>query len=555
MRLFISYARVDMYYCKQIVDLLDIYDVWYDRRLVGGQIWWDKIVSELNSCDAMIYLLSPDSVASEYCQREMGVALTLGKKILPVIIHRGTKVPSELTQIQWTDLSNGLDVAAVKSLLTAIFITERMLKQETDAAQPPGTSMAPVVPATLPTPVIHHTAAGMPTNGSVPASTTLIATGTQHMPHISMPPPAVVAPPLPQVDGSKLLDEAVVAFRQCDYDKTIRLLREVQTIGYVSRFIDVPSMLRQAEEALKKQAYDREAQREYAPIANMMKDASTRALGCTAFRAFQLTFPDYDPENLKAIYDQTILTQPPFDLKKAMPLLEWCRIPTGKTIATRTRKTSELTEFFMSKYPVTNAQFQAFVDAPDGYKNPAWWQSSLEVRRWHADHPNAISPQPGQDNHPRTYVCWYEAFAFCQWLSYKTGWTVKLPTEQQWQRAAQGDTNNRYPWGSRFDATQCNTQESNLKSTTPVTQYPRSASPFGVTDMLGNVWEWCANGHASGEITDVTVDILRGVRGGSFMSPRKKTSITFHYVLNPLYRYQSIGFRIICETSGEFLGL
>lgn len=532
MRLFISYARVDKPYCKQIVDLLDIYEVWYDQRLIGGQIWWDRIVAELNACDAMIYLLSPESVASEYCQRELAVALNLGKKVLPVIIHSGTKVPPELAQIQWTDLSNGLDVNSVKALLTAIFIAERLLKQEVAAA--------PVTTAPVTTMVVPNG------NGVHVADTTTTLPATT-------PVPAIVAPPLPKVDGSTLLDEAVIAFRLCDYDKTVRLLKEVQSIGYVSRFIDVPSMLRQAEEALKKQAYEREAQREYAPIANMMKDAATRALGCTAFRAFQLTFPDYDPDNLKAIYDQTILTQPPFDLQKAMPLLEWCRIAPGKAITARTRKTSELGEFFMSKYPVTNAQFQAFIDAPDGYKNPAWWQSSLEVRRWHADHPNAIPSQPGKENHPRTYVCWYEAFAFCQWLSYKTGWTVKLPTEQQWQRAAQGDTNNRYPWGSRFDQTQCNTKEADLKGTTPVTQYPKSASPFGVCDLLGNVWEWCSNGHASGEITDVTVDILRGVRGGSFMSPRKKTSITFHYVLNPLYRYQSIGFRIICETGGEFL--
>jgi hypothetical protein len=531
MRLFISYARVDKPYCKQIVDLLDIYEIWYDQRLVGGQIWWDQIVSKLHWCDAVLYLLSPESVASEYCQRELAVAQDLGKKILPVIIHSGTKVPPELAQIQWTDLSNGLDVGSVKSLLTAIFIAERLLKQDKPSAPE---TVEPVL--IVPSPNAGSSVTTPMTYAHSPASVS-----------------AVIAPPLPKVDGSTLLDEAVIAFRLCDYDKAVRLLKEVQSIGYIARFIDVPSMLRQADEALKKQAYEREAQREYAPIANMMKDAVTRTLGCTAFRAFQLTFPDYDPENLKAIYDQTILTQPPFDLHKAMPLLEWCRIPPGKAITARTRKASELSEFFMSKYPVTSAQFQAFVDAPDGYKNPAWWQSSLEVRRWHADHPNAISPQPGHDNHPRTYVCWYEAFAFCQWLSYKTGWTVKLPTEQQWQRGAQGDTNWRYPWGSRFDQTLCNTKEADLKGTTSVTQYPKSASPFGVCDLLGNVWEWCSNGHASGEITDVTVDILRGVRGGSFMSPRKKTSITFHYVLNPLYRYQSIGFRIICETGGEFL--
>ena len=83
---------------------------------------------------------------------------------------------------------------------------------------------------------------------------------------------------------------------------------------------------------------------------------------------------------------------------------------------------------------------------------------------------------------------------------------------------------------------------------------PRAPALTASWDLLGNVWEWCSNGQASGEITDVTVDILRVVRGGSFMSPRNRTSINFHYFLNPLYRYQSIGFRIVCETGAEFLG-
>ena len=529
MRLFISYARVDKPYCRQIIELLDMHEVWYDQRLHIGQKWWDQIIWRLNWCDGYLYLLSPDSVASEYCRRELDLAISLGKHVFPVLIQNKTEVPEILRAIQYADLSNGLDVNAAKTLLTAIFIAERSIRQ----AAPEMASMpaqTPIIsPILTPTPVL--------------------VTAVQ-------PVPAAL-PTASPVDGAALIDQAADAFCRGDFDQATRLLKEVMQSSYTSRFIDVPSMLRQAEAALKRQAYEREAQREYAPIVTMMKNEATRAIGCNAFKAFQTTFPDYDPDNLKEIYEKTILTQPPFDLAKAMPLLEWCRIPAGRTMPPRSRikKPLELGEFFMSKYPITNAQFQAFIDAPDGYKNSAWWQSSLEVRRWHTDHPTPIQAAPNRENHPRTYVCWYEAAAFCQWLSYKTGWTVKLPTEQQWQRAAQGDTTWRFPWGSKFDAALCNTKESEAKGTTLVTQYPKSASPYGVWDLLGNVWEWCSNGQASGEITDVTVDILRIVRGGSFMSPRSRTSINFHYVLNPLYRYQSIGFRIICETGGEFLGV
>jgi formylglycine-generating enzyme required for sulfatase activity len=509
MNLFISYARVDKPYCKQIIDLLDMHEVWYDQRLHIGQKWWDEIVRRMHWCDGMIYLMSPDSVASEYCRRELDIAINLNKHIFPVMIQRGTEVPSILSHIQYADLSNGLDVSAVKTLLSAIFIAERQVEAQPESA---------------------------------------IATAPLTLPHISVLPPQ---------DGAALLDEAVRAFERCDYDKAVFLLKRVQEIGYTSRFINLQTMLRQAETALERQAYLREAQREYAPIAVLMKNENTRTMGCTAFRAFQATFPDYDPDGLLKIYEQTILTQPPFDMETAMPLLEWCRIPEGKVVIerNRARKSFQVNEFYMSKYPITNAQFQAFIDASDGYKNPAWWQTSLEVRRWHSEHPQAMDALPNRENHPRAYVCWYEASAFCQWLSYKTGWSIKLPTEQQWQRSAQGDANWAYPWGSRFDKVLCNCKESEIRGTTLVTQYPKSASPYGVVDLLGNVWEWCSNGHASGEITDVTVDILRVVRGGSFMSPRKRTCINFYYYLNPLYRYQSIGFRIVAEADAEFTGV
>ena len=112
-------------------------------------------------------------------------------------------------------------------------------------------------------------------------------------------------------------------------------------------------------------------------------------------------------------------------------------------------------------------------------------------------------------------VSWYEAVAFCNWLSGTTGENITLPTEQQWQRAAQGDTNWAYPYGPKFDENRCN---SNTQGTTPVTQYEGKAkgdSPFGVTDMNGNVWEWCLTKYESGE-RDMDGTDVRVLRGGSW---------------------------------------
>ena len=76
MRLFVSYARVDKPLCKQVVERLsDVHDVWYDKRLHAGMDWWEEIQERLAWCDGFVYLLSPESVKSEYCQREFVIAV------------------------------------------------------------------------------------------------------------------------------------------------------------------------------------------------------------------------------------------------------------------------------------------------------------------------------------------------------------------------------------------------------------------------------------------------------------------------------------------------
>ena len=83
MRLFVSYARVDRPFCVQIVDMLDDgrHDVWFDHRIQVGQDWWQAITHEVTECDGFVYLISPESVASEYCQKELNLAMSNRKPI------------------------------------------------------------------------------------------------------------------------------------------------------------------------------------------------------------------------------------------------------------------------------------------------------------------------------------------------------------------------------------------------------------------------------------------------------------------------------------------
>jgi formylglycine-generating enzyme required for sulfatase activity len=157
---------------------------------------------------------------------------------------------------------------------------------------------------------------------------------------------------------------------------------------------------------------------------------------------------------------------------------------------------TSLPAYSIAKYPVTNAQFKLFMDA-GGYDQPRWWTPLGWQIRMDEGWTHPRSWKASQWNHaeqPVVDVCWYEAVAFCLWLSEVSGEDIMLPTEQQWQYAAQGVDGRLYPWGDTWDCTRCNNSVSPCSSniTTPVAQYQTlGESPFGVVDMVGNVLEWC----------------------------------------------------------------
>lgn len=170
--------------------------------------------------------------------------------------------------------------------------------------------------------------------------------------------------------------------------------------------------------------------------------------------------------------------------------------------------------YSIGKYPVTNAQFARFIEA-GGYGERRWWtDAGWQVREegWLRDQDDKKTWKPSgtpwteprfwqEDpwnvaDHPVVGISWYEAAAFCLWLSDVTGEAITLPTRAQWQYAAQSDDGRTYPWGEEWDATRCNNSVEPCVSsgTTPVTQYAgKGDSPFGVVDMKGNTWEWCLN--------------------------------------------------------------
>ena len=212
----------------------------------------------------------------------------------------------------------------------------------------------------------------------------------------------------------------------------------------------------------------------------------------------------------------------------------------------RTRKRGE--PFQIARYPVTLAQYRAFVDAEDGWCDPAWWGNDLN-----RDHDGATYEFGRFGNHPAVYVSWFDAVAFCRWLSRRLGFDVRLPDEWQWHQAATGgDDGNVFPWGPDWDARaepwRGNTFESRLGQPTAVGMYPAGAAPTGALDMAGTLWEWCLNKFDSPEELRSRADDFntRVLRGGSWVGYQEYARSASRAGRNPHYRDYFIGFRVVC---------
>ncbi len=151
--------------------------------------------------------------------------------------------------------------------------------------------------------------------------------------------------------------------------------------------------------------------------------------------------------------------------------------------------------FFMDQYPVTNQDFLQFLTAT-GYR-PA--DPSNFLKHWE----NGAIPS-GQEDYPVVYVSLEDAEAYAKWAG------KRLPTEAEWQYAAQGTDRRLYPWGNDFQATKCNNA---FGQPTPVNAFPKGKSPFGVEDMIGNVWQLTSDEYDDGSYSYIII------KGGSFYKP------------------------------------
>ncbi len=182
----------------------------------------------------------------------------------------------------------------------------------------------------------------------------------------------------------------------------------------------------------------------------------------------------------------------------------------------------------LGKYLVSVQEFQRFVEQ-GGYDEPQWWSKTWPLRKKHSrTNPEYWETQIKHPNRPVTYVSWFEAMAYCRWLSEQRGKTICLPCDTLWQTAATFSQGDEYPWGKKTPTPELANFGNNVGSPTPVGIYPAGNGPLGHCDLAGNVWEWCRNLYDNSSLPvnatpldpeNITEGSIPCVRGGSWSGP------------------------------------
>ncbi len=210
-----------------------------------------------------------------------------------------------------------------------------------------------------------------------------------------------------------------------------------------------------------------------------------------------------------------------------------------------------LDAFSIARYPVTVDLYRKFID-DEGYENERWWKAGGFGE---FSGPEGWDDQLLHPSRPVVGVSWNEASAYCRWAG------LRLLTEAEWERAARSSDGRKYPWEDEEpDPSRLNYRESKIGHATPVGVYPLGVTPDGICDLVGNVWEWCADwlGRYPAELvvnpTGPDEAAIRVIRGGGWYDDARECRAASRGGFEPSNRDFNLGFRVALVPSDKQAG-
>ncbi|MCB9171778.1 MAG: SUMF1/EgtB/PvdO family nonheme iron enzyme [Ardenticatenales bacterium] len=602
LNLFISYRRKSWPFTQSLArDLAQAInaDIFVDIDSIDEANFEQSILRHLRAADALLLVISEDTFSDrihnkdDWVRRELEIALSLDKPIILVALDgrlppATDKLPAslhELPKMQAIFFYPDYWQPAIDKLAAflATVTTAKPTTRRSTMTAPSGTAAKDVM-RTISADEVEQTD----------------------------------AVPIEDPSPSKTFFEALRALETENFDKAIFLLEELSRVGFRVPHVSIANKLTEAKSLQQRSLELEVQRQEYRWIANLADHRYAVPEARRAWQAFREAYPFYqeDNENLRqrlarqpflepTAEQQTLLNMlldpnvPPPERAEAgrklaqigdprmgvgldvdqLPMMAWIPLPAatltvgGDKEAWNPREGKQVSvgAFKIAKYPITNAQYARFVEA-GSYRDARYWEEAREAGHWNRGILDvyrwtgtewAVEQRRGPANYgakfdvgnaPRVGVSWYEAVAFCRWLTEQEraqGWLstdeeIRLPTEDEWEYAARGTEGRIYPWGgSEYESGRANIDERHnkdgpyyLQQTSAVGIYPQGDTPEGISDMSGNVWEWTGSNYEEGKVY-ITL------RGGSWFHGPRSARAAARDGANPRSRYDNVGFRVI----------
>jgi formylglycine-generating enzyme required for sulfatase activity len=564
-RIFISYSRADKLFISELLPLLNEvypnYEIFYDRHITGGNDWWQTILDAIASSKLFIYLISNESLESEYCQAEMREALRLQKPIVPVIVRPKTNVDKapldlvpDLRNRNWIDMSGGFsDAPASARLYNAIAIHLSQSTSQANSTSLPLTDIPTAMPE-----VRRHQKQGLTANQVAIIVAVLSLVGAVLVAIITnnrtsdvffsltahaMETQAAAITPLPQTNVAII--PTVTPSATLEIAFIVQTLDSEATNQQATRNNDSTAAARATSYAVGTQSQFDQTATATLWTATLTPNITASIEAYRTQQAATATSQFIDDQTATAM----LWTDTPIPLPTMTP------IPLGFP-GNPVTINSDWKPFYQSFYGYKMALVPIgcfMMGSMDGQSDEKPVNQQCFDQPFWIDLYEVTNEQYGSEGYfrgetrPRDSVTWFEARDFCA----RRG--ARLPTEREWEFAARGPSNYLYPWGNLFIAVNAIFNRTLDLGTTKVGSKRGGRSWVGAFDLSGNVWEWVSsiNQHYpykaddGREMNNDNGRIQRSLRGGSWLNLDFIMRSANRDYGDPTFQINNIGFRCV----------